>query len=237
MFKGKKILLAVMTAAIVLSMAIGAGLVSASEAVTLGNNSYALSDAFDVRLSYNADGELNAANNGLRVKAKISAEDYAELSKLNNETTLIKYGILLAPADYAKANALTEANVFGENRVYVTNAVQAAEDKDNGKETVRIECVEEAELTEGADGYYMYLLLSDLDTTAIMRDYTAKAYIVKYTIGESGILTDEEYTFVDGEKELNTVYAVQKAIEDGKVNDYNDDLNRLTLTEKHRKSP
>ena len=235
MFKGKKILLAVMTAAIVLSMAIGAGLVSASEAVTLGNNSYALSDAFDVRLSYNADGELNAANNGLRVKAKISAEDYAELSKLNNETTLIKYGILLAPADYAKANALTEANVFGENRVYAINAVQAAEDKDNGKETVRIECVEEAELTEGADGYYVYLLLSDLDTTAIMRDYTAKAYIVKYTIGESGILTDEEYTFVDGEKELNTVYAVQKAIEDGKVNDYNDDLQSAYVDGKTQK--
>ena len=235
MFKGKKILLAVMTAAIVLSMAIGAGLVSASEAVTLGNNSYALSDAFDVRLSYNADGELNAANNGLRVKAKISAEDYAELSKLNNETTLIKYGILLAPADYAKANALTEANVFGKNRVYSTNAVQAAEDKDNGKETKRIECVEEAELAEGADGYYMYLLLSDLDTTAIMRDYTAKAYIVKYTIGESGILTDEEYAFVDGEKELNTVYAVQKAIEDGKVNDYNDDLQSAYVDGKTQK--
>lgn len=235
MFKGKKILLAVMTAAIVLSMAIGAGLVSASEAVTLGNNSYALSDAFDVRLSYNAQGELNAANNGLRVKAKISAEDYAELSKLNNETTLIKYGILLAPADYAKANALTEANVFGENRVYSTNAVQEAEDKDNGKETKRIECVEEAELAEGADGYYMYLLLSDLDTTAIMRDYTAKAYIVKYTIGESGILTDEEYTFVDSEKELNTVYAVQKAIEDGKVNDYNDDLQSAYVDGKTQK--
>lgn len=152
MFKGKKILLAVMTAAIILSMAIGVGLVSASESVTLGNNSYALSDAFDVRLSYNADGELNAANNGLRVKAKISAEDYAELSKLNDETTLIKYGILLAPTDYAKANALTAENVFGENRVYSTSAMQEAEDKTDGKETKRIECAEEAELTEGAAG-------------------------------------------------------------------------------------
>lgn len=224
MFKGKKILLAVMSAAVILSAAIGAGLVAASDSVTLDNNSYALSETIDVRLSYNAEGELNAANNGLRVKAKISAEDYAELGKLNNQTTMIKYGILLAPADYAKANALTQENVFGENRVYSTNAVQEAEDKENGKETKRIESAEKAELTEGADGYYMYLLLSDLDSEALMRNYAAKAYIVKYTIGESGIFTDEEYVFVGGEKELNTVYAVQKAMEAGKVDSYNADL-------------
>lgn len=224
MFKGKKILLAVMSAAVILSAAVGAGLVAASDSVTLDNNSYALSETIDVRLSYNAEGELNAANNGLRVKAKISAEDYAELGKLNNQETMIKYGILLAPADYAKANALTQENVFGANRVYSTNAVQEAEDKENGKETKRIESAEKAELTEGADGYYMYLLLSDLDSEALMRNYAAKAYIVKYTIGESGIFTNEEYAFVGGEKELNTVYAVQKAMEEGKVDSYNDDL-------------
>lgn len=224
MLKGRKILLAVMSAAVILSATVGAGLVAAFDSVTLDNNSYALSETIDVRLSYNAEGELNAANNGLRVKAKISAEDYAELGKLNNQTTMIKYGILLAPADYAKANALTQENVFGENRVYSTNAVQEAEDKENGKETKRIESAEKAELTEGADGYYMYLLLSDLDSEALMRDYAAKAYIVKYTIGESGIFTDEEYVFVGGEKELNTVYAVQKAMDEGKVDSYNDDL-------------
>ena len=65
MFKGKKILLAVMSAAVILSAAIGAGLVAASDSVTLDNNSYALSETIDVRLSYNAEGELNAANNGL----------------------------------------------------------------------------------------------------------------------------------------------------------------------------
>ncbi len=224
MFKGKKILLAVMTAAIILSTAIGVGVANASNEVTFSDNDYALSEAFDVRLSYNAEGVLNVANNGLRVKAKISAEDYTELGKLNDETTLIKYGILLAPADYAKANALTAENVFGENRVYSTSTAQEAEDEADGKETKRIERAEETELTEDADGYYAYLLLSDLDAAAVMRDYIAKAYIVKYTIDQSGILTNEEYSFKDGEQEINAVYAIQKAMEEGKVTDYNDDL-------------
>ena len=222
--KKRKILVTAMSAAMILSVALGVSVANASNEVTLGDNDYALTEAFDVRLSYNGEGQLNAASNGLRAKAKISAEDYAELNKLNNENTVIKYGILVAPTEYVTENALTAENVFGENRVYATSAAEEAEDKENNRQTKRIECAEEAELTEGEDGYYLYCVLNDLGDEAVMSSYTAKAYTVKYTMGEYGMISAAEYAFKEGEKEINPVYAVQKAIEAGKVTSYNEDL-------------
>ncbi len=231
----RKILVAAMSAAMILSVALGVGVANASNEVTLGDNDYSLSEAFDVRLSYNGEGQLNVANNGLRAKAKISAEDYAELNKLTNETTVIKYGILVAPTEYVTENALTAENVFGENRVYATSAAEEAEDRENNRPTKRIECAEESELTEGEDGYYLYCVLSDLGDEAVMRGYTAKAYTVKYTIGEYGMISAAEYAFKDDEKEINPVYAVQKAIEAGKVSSYNEDLVSAYINGKYQK--
>ena len=231
----RKILVAAMSAAMILSVALGVGVANASNEVTLGDNDYALSEAFDVRLSYNGEGQLNAAKNGLRAKAKISAEDYAELNKQANETTVIKYGILVAPTEYVTEHALTAENVFGENRVYATNAAEEAEDRENNRPTKRIECAEEAELTAGEDGYYLYCVLSDLSGEAVMRSYTAKAYTVKYTIGDYGIISAAEYAFKDGEKEINPVYAVQKAIEAGKVDDYDEDLISAYISGRYQK--
>lgn len=231
----RKILVAAMSAAMILSVALGVGVANASNEVTLGDNDYALSEAFDVRLSYNGEGQLNAAKNGLRAKAKISAEDYAELNKPESETTVIKYGILVAPTEYVTEHALTAENVFGANRVYATNAAEEAEDRENNRPTKRIECAEEAELTEGEDGYYLYCVLSDLSGEAVMRSYTAKAYTVKYTIGDYGIISAAEYAFKDGEKEINPVYAVQKAIEAGKVDDYDEDLISAYISGRYQK--
>lgn len=231
----RKILVAAMSAAMILSVALGVGVANASNEVTLGDNDYALSEAFDVRLSYNGEGQLNAAKNGLRAKAKISAEDYAELNKPESETTVIKYGILVAPTEYVTEHALTAENVFGANRVYATNAAEEAEDRENNRPTKRIECAEEAELTEGEDGYYLYCVLSDLSGEAVMRSYTAKAYTVKYTIGDYGIISAAEYAFKDGEKEINPVYAVQKAIEAGKVDDYGEDLISAYISGRYQK--
>lgn len=231
----RKILVAAMSAAMILSVALGVGVANASNEVTLGDNDYALSEAFDVRLSYNGEGQLNAAKNGLRAKAKISAEDYAELNKPESETTVIKYGILVAPTEYVTEHALTAENVFGENRVYATNAAEEAEDRENNRPTKRIECAEEAELTAGEDGYYLYCVLSDLSGEAVMRSYTAKAYTVKYTIGDYGMISAAEYAFKDGEKEINPVYAVQKAIEAGKVDDYDEDLISAYISGRYQK--
>ncbi len=221
----RKILVVAMSAAMILSAALGVGVADASNEVTLADNDYAICEAFDVRLSYNAAGELNAEYNGLRAKAKISADDYEELGKLNDETTVIKYGILFAPTAYVTENPLTAENVFGKNRVYATSAMQAEEDEENGKETKRIECSEEAELKKGADGYYYaYCLLSDLDDEALLSGYTAKAYAVKYTIDENKMLSGGEYVFKTEATIKNAVYAVQKAIDAGNVDDYEEDL-------------
>lgn len=224
MMKGKKVIITAILAAMISSVALFFNAVSAAnEGVSLTNNGYALSSKYEVSLAFNQAGELNASKNGLRLKGVISASDYDGLKNLG-EQSVIRYGILLAPQAYTEANALTAENVFGENRVYATDAAQIAEDEANGKETELIGCIEAEDLVKVGDNYVLYYTIPDFDDESMMDIYVAKAYVAEYTVDENRMVTGVRYNFVEGEQTVNMVYAVQKAIEDGKVGDYAEDL-------------
>lgn len=222
--KSKKVILTAILAAMISSVALFFNAVSAAtEGVSLTNNNYALSDKYEVSLAFNQAGELNANKNGLRLKAVISANDYEALKKLG-EQSVVRYGILLAPDAFVEDNALTAENVFGAGRVYATNAAQAAEDELSGKETELIGCIESEDLVKVGDNYVLYYTVSDFDNESMMAKYVAKAYIAEYTVDENRMVTGVKYSFVEGEQNVNMVYAVQKAIENGKVDGYAEDL-------------
>lgn len=233
MIKRRRTFIVAAVAAMILNVALCFGMfAAANDEVTLADNDYKLAESVDVRLSYNSEGVLDEAKNGLRIKATVSERHYAELKALN-ENAVVKYGILVAPASYAAENALTYENVFGENRVYATSATQAEEDKENGKTTKVIDCAETENLLKGGDGYYYaFLNLSDLDNASLTGKYVAKAYIASYSLNEYGMVLDPEYAFVDGEKTVNAVYAVQKAIEENRAGDYANDLSAAYINGK-----
>ena len=233
MTKRRRTFIVAAVAAMILNVALCFGMfAAANDEVTLADNDYKLAESVDVRLSYSSDGVLDEAKNGLRIKATVSERHYAELKALN-ENAVVKYGILVAPASYAAENALTYENVFGENRVYATSATQAEEDKENGKTTKVIDCAETENLLKGGDGYYYaFLNLSDLDNASLTGEYVAKAYIASYSLNEYGMVLDPEYAFVDGEKTVNAVYAVQKAIEENRAGDYANDLSAAYINGK-----
>lgn len=224
MTKRRRTFIVAVVAAMIMNVALCFGMfAAANDEVTIADNDYNLAESVDVRLSYNDKGELNAARNGLRVKATVSERHYNALGA--SESAVVKYGILVAPASYAAENALTYENVFGENRVYATSATQVEDDKENDKTTLKIDCSEQELLAKGNDGYYYaFCTLSDLDNEGLMGKYVAKAYVVSYTVNEYGMVENPVYSFKDGEKAINAVYAVQKAIEENRAGDYSEAL-------------
>ena len=214
-----------------LSLSIGFN-AKADDEVTLDSNGYGFADSFDVRLSYDADNNLLTDYNGMRYKVEIPEADYTELAKLNGDATQIKYGVLLAPSDYVAANELNYANVFGEDRVYATSEAQRRDDEENSKQTKLITQAETAEMVKGTGSYYYYHTLTNIPAADLTKNFTAKAYIVKYTVDEDGAVTDAEYHFVDGVKEMNMSYAVQKELEADPENAKAADMNTIYVNGK-----
>lgn len=214
-----------------LSLSIGFN-VKADDEVTLDSNGYGFADSFDVRLSYDSDNNLLTDYNGMRYKVEIPEADYTELAKLNGDATKIKYGVLLAPSEYVAANELNYANVFGEDRVYATSEAQRRDDEENSKQTKLITQAETAEMVKGTGNYYYYHTLTNIPAADLTKNFTAKAYLVKYTVDEDGAVTDAEYHFVDGVKEMNMSYAVQKELEADPENAKAADMNTIYVNGK-----
>ncbi len=83
------------------------GIFSAQSVKADSITSLKIGDGAEVRMAYDEDDSNNYAESGLRYNISISADDYDAVKGS------AKFGILIAPYDYHKDNALNKANVFG----------------------------------------------------------------------------------------------------------------------------
>lgn len=150
----------------------------------------------------------NSEENGIRYQITMPDSEYKAL-EANSAYSSVSYGILIAPNDYAKKNALDKANVFGASAVY-----DWAEKNENGEwvyndnsSKTRIMNFETDTLSpwskdETVRTYFGSIV--DLEETNIPRDFVGVGYI-KYTTADG-----TDYVFADANDNVRSMSQVAR---------------------------